>query len=170
MPNIGISLGNVCYSAQWAVENGYRKTKENGYQTCPFDLMVSNYQGIVWCIWDNFEHFCELNHLTLTSNGIFNTYYHFGFNHESPGHANLYLHENWPEGTNHFVNNHFKHFIDRYNRRIQSFRNYLSDPNNYITFIIQFANESNPNNDCQELRYALASRYPHLKYNIVVLS
>jgi hypothetical protein len=105
MPNIGISLGNVCNTAQWALQNGYRSSKEQGYQTCPFDLMVSNYKGIIWCIWDNFEHFCELKHLKLTDNGIINNYYNFTFNHESPWHDNLYIKENWPEGTNHFVNN-----------------------------------------------------------------
>ena len=100
--------------------------------------MVSHYQGVVQCIKDDFLHFCNPAYLKVNEHGIFNIYYHFGFNHESPGHANLYLTEGWPEGTNHFVNNHFRHFIDRYNQRIQSFRNYLANPENHITFIIQF--------------------------------
>lgn len=47
MNKIGISLGNVCYSAVWAQQNGYRTLKKHGYKTCVFDLMVSNYRGIV---------------------------------------------------------------------------------------------------------------------------
>lgn len=43
MSKIGISLGNICFSAVWAVQNGLRKTKAEGYKTCPFDLMISNY-------------------------------------------------------------------------------------------------------------------------------
>ena len=37
---VGISLGNVCYSAEWAVHNGLRKRKEDGYNTCPLIIMV----------------------------------------------------------------------------------------------------------------------------------
>ena len=46
---IGISLGNVCNSAEFAVANNLRKRKEEGYNTCPFDLMVSNYKGSNKC-------------------------------------------------------------------------------------------------------------------------
>ena len=92
MKKIAISLGNNCSTAVWAVNNGLRVTKANGYNTCPFDLMVSNYKGVVECIRNNFIDFTNPAFLSLTSHGIFNTKYGFGFNHESPGHANLYLH------------------------------------------------------------------------------
>lgn len=169
MPNIAISLGNVCYTAQWGVEHGLRGTKKDGYKTCPFDLMVSNYYGVVNCIAEDFVYFCDPQHLVVNEAGIFNTKYNFGFNHESPGHADLYLHENWPEGTNHFINHNFKHFISRYNRRIQSFRNYLNDPDNYIIFIIQFKNEESPNDDYAVLREVLKWRYPNLNYTISLI-
>jgi hypothetical protein len=166
---IGISLGNVCYSAEWAVHNGYRKRKEDGYNTCPFDLMVSNYKGIVKCIKEDFKYFCDTNYLSLNNNMIHNTYYNFGFNHESPYHADIYLHENWPEGPNHFVNNEYTNFIKRYDKRIQSFRNYLNNPNNKITFIIHFAYDSPVEDDFLELREVLAEKYPKLKYRIKVI-
>lgn len=57
MNKVGISLGNVCYSAQWGVENNIRSSRSEGYKTCPFDLMVSNYYGIVECINNDFESF-----------------------------------------------------------------------------------------------------------------
>lgn len=166
MQYIAISLGNDCSSAVWSVENNLRVTKSEGYHTCPFDLMISNYKGVVECIRNNFIDFTNPKFLTLTSHGIFNTKYGFGFNHESPGHADLYLHENWPEGTNHFINNNYKHFIERYNNRIQSFRNYLNGPNNYIIFVIKFTNEENPNDDFSELRRALNDTCDNLKYHI----
>jgi hypothetical protein len=170
MNTIGISLGNVCNSAEWGVKNNLRKRKIDGYNTCPFDLMVSNYNGIVKCIKEDFKNFCDPNYLVCNGNGVCNTYYNFEFNHESPGHADLYLHENWPEGTNHFINNNYFHFINRYNKRIESFNNYLNDPDNYIIFIIEFFYDSNPNDDFLELRTALHEKYPNLKYEIKVIS
>jgi hypothetical protein len=170
MNSIGISLGNVCHSAEWAVKKNFRKRKEQGYNTCPFDLMVSNYQGIVKCIKEDFKHFCDLDYLILKNNLIYNTYYNFGFNHESPYHADLYLRENWPEGPNHFVNNNYLHFIERYNNRIKSFRNYLNDPNNTILFIIQFVYDTCPDdNNLFELKNVLHEKYPNLDYKIIII-
>ena len=166
---IGISLGNVCYSAEWGVQNNFRKKKNEGYNTCPFDLMVSNYDGIVKCIKEDFANFCNTNYLILNNNELYNTYYGFGFNHESPYHANIYLTENWPEGAYHFTNNNFVHFVTRYNKRIQSFRNYLNDPNNYIVFIIQFKTHLPPSDDLNSLRSVLLEKYPKLKYEIKIL-
>ena len=170
MNTIAISLGNVCYSAFWATNNGLRKHKKEGYKTCPFDLMISNYKGVISCINDNFLYFRDRNYLQLTTNGIVNTYYNFTFNHESPVHADLYLHENWPEGTNHFVNHNFRYFIERYNNRINNFREYLSNPNNIIVFIIQFVHDKNPSDNCKELRDALKNKYPNLRYSIQIIS
>ena len=172
---IGISLGNVCYSALWATQNNIRKLKQNGYKTCPFDLMVSNYDGIIKCIKDDFKYFCDPTYLKLNNSGIYNVYYNFGFNHESPNHKvethdkYLYEIEKWPEGKDHFVNNNFKHFIDRYNTRINSFRDYLTNPNNTITFVIQFVYSPQPDKNLNELRSALKIKYPILKYRIIIL-
>lgn len=170
MTIVGISLGNVCNSAQWGVRKNFRKRKEEGYNTCPFDLMVSNYKGIVKCIKEDFKYFCDTNYLVLKNNDLYNTYYNFNFNHESPYHGNLYLTENWPEGPNHFVNNNYLHFIERYNNRIQSFRNYLNDPNNTIIFIIEFAYDKCPDdNNLIELKDVLQEKYPNLKYKIIII-
>ena len=46
-----ISLGWDCGPG---VHHVYRTTKDNGYNTCPFDLMNTNYKGIVECIRDDF--------------------------------------------------------------------------------------------------------------------
>jgi hypothetical protein len=57
---------------------------------------------------------------------IYNTRYNFIFNHESPGHANLYVTQAWSGGVNHYVDNNFEQFIERYTRRIENFRHYLA--------------------------------------------
>lgn len=164
--NVGISLGNVCYSAVWGVNNNIRAKKENGYMTCPFDLIVSNYKGIVQCIYDDFADFCNPEYLNTERGPLCNIKYNFVFNHETPYHADLYKHQNWEEGPEHFINNNYKHFIIRYNNRINSFREYLNTPNINIIFLIQFVNEVKPDDDYNELRKALRLKYPNLKYTI----
>ena len=47
---IGISLGGDCLPAEWGVHYGYRHSKQQNYKTCPFDLMGTNYSGIIKCI------------------------------------------------------------------------------------------------------------------------
>ena len=164
---IGISLGWNCHSAMYGVKHGIRTIKEHGYKTCPFDKMLSNFDGIVECIKDDFKHFCDSNY--LKSNSLKNTYYGFGFNHEDGKHKQLWLKEKWPGGKDHFIANDFKNFKERYNNRIQSFRNYLNDKNNYIIFLILLKDEKKDKN-LKELRDALKVKYPHLKYEIKILN
>jgi hypothetical protein len=57
MGSIGISLGWNCYPAMYGVGNNLRGKKENGYKTCPFDECVSNYDGIIKCLNDDFKFF-----------------------------------------------------------------------------------------------------------------
>jgi len=173
MNNIGISLGWNCYSAVWATQNGIRERKINGYKTCPFDKMVSNYKGIVDCLNDDFKYFCDITMLEMIKEvkeneyTIYNNKYNFGFNHESPGHSDLYISEGWPEGINHFIDNNFNNFKKRYNQRIENFRSYLSDPNNFITFVITSWKKTE--DDMIDLKSAIEKHYPNLKYRIIIL-
>ena len=164
-----ISIGWNCESAIRGVQLGIRKNKQNGYKTCPFDLMVSNYNGLVKCIREDFKYFCDPQHLRIKNGRLFNSYYNFHFNHESPSNINLYQKEKWKEGLQHYTANNFKNFIIRYDNRINSFRNYLKNKNNYITFIIQFIYSKEPNNDLQKLKDALKINYPKLNYRIIIL-
>ncbi len=43
--------------------------KQNGYNTCVFDFMVSNYNGIVKCIKEDFNNF--KNYLLDSNNYIY---------------------------------------------------------------------------------------------------
>lgn len=168
-----ISLGWNCESAMKGVDLGIRKRKANGYLTCPFDECLTNYDGIILCLKEDFKYFCDISYLKIivapfsvggvvkNERLIYNTRYNFIFNHESPDHANLYISQNWTGGQNHYIDNNYALFIERYNHRINNFRKYVNDPNNKITFII---GKFNP--DINELSEMLKEYYPNLKYNL----
>lgn len=143
---VGISLGWNCGAATRGVELGIRKTKERGYKTCPFDIMNSNLPGIIKCLEEDFAHFLDSDYLKLVDipvtekyhagdTLIVNTRYGFIFNHESPGHANLYLTEEWRGGKYHFVKDDFLEFKKRYSSRIANFKEYMNSANT-ITFLV----------------------------------
>jgi hypothetical protein len=170
----GISLGWDCSAAQDGLRLSLRKTKQDGYKTCPFDMMISNYIGLCKCIDDDFKYFCDINYLELRNapdmtkhipnqktdeQWIYNTYYNFAFNHESPFHGDLYKNEMW-DGPYHFVNNNFEKFIERYNNRINNFRKYISESDK-INFILWRYN-SPP----IELVEILKNKYPNLDFTV----
>jgi hypothetical protein len=181
MDEEGISLGWNCNSAGWGVNNGVRKTKENGYKTCPFDTMITNYQGIIDCIKDDFEYLCDIKYLVLikipkeskwlNTNGdgdtmIYNKKYKFIFNHESPGHENLFISQKWTNGINHYIINEYEEFRNKYKRRIQNFKDLLNSKKN-ITFIL-----TRPNNhlhDISELEKVILNKYPFRNFKLVLL-
>ena len=174
---IGVSLGWNCGPATYGAANGLREVKANGYQTCPFDEMVSNIPGVIECLKDDFKYFMDDNCLKLkevpfnvggTFKGeklVFNTKYNFYFNHESPGHGNLYLSQGWTGGINHYIDNNYALLKERYNRRVESFKKYIQEGQNgsEITFIIFRYNK-----DVSELEKVLQEKYPNLNYNIIV--
>jgi hypothetical protein len=181
MSTIGISLGNVCASAEWGVVNGIRKRKDEGYKTCPFDEMISNYKGIIDCINDDFEYFCDIKYLELikipkeskwlNTNGdgdimIYNKKYNFIFNHESPGHANLFIKQNWKNGMNHYIANDYEEFINRYERRISNIKELLNSKKN-ITFLLTRPNTEL--SDVNELHEVIINKYPFLNFKFVFL-
>jgi len=176
---IAISLGWNCNSAIYGVQNNIRKTKSEGYLTCPFDEMVTNLSGIIKCIDDDFKYFCDETHITIINstsdsihlshikndNLIRNTYYNFILNHESPGHGNLYITQKWSGGINHYIDNNYKEFKKRYLNRINNFKNYLNDANNHIVFILHGYNETNKN--IVRLKEVLNKKYPNLQYEFL---
>jgi hypothetical protein len=167
-----ISLGWNCESAMKGVSMGIRGIKVEGYNTCPFDECITNYEGVILCLKEDFKYFCDPSFLKIipapySTGGIvkgekllYNTRYKFIFNHESPGHANLYIRQRWNGGINHYIDNNYALFIERYNRRINNFREYIKTKN--ITFII-----GNFNPDTAELSNTIKIQYPELKFNIL---
>ena len=177
-----ISLGWNCASATYGVANHIRSTKQNGYHTCPFDEMLTNYNGIIECIKDGLDdlynpEYLELLHISkdsklLNTDGkgdtvIYNRKYKFIFNHESPGHADLYILQNWKTGINHYISNNYAEFIKRYQRRCENMKTYLNS-NKFIHFIITKPNCSVA--DISELEDIIKQQYPNLKFDIILLS
>lgn len=168
----GISLGWNCSPAGYGVENGIRAQKASGYQTCPFDEMVTNLPGVLECIADDFKYFMDSSYLELiqapfTTGGIVqgeillhNTRYNFFFNHESPGHAGLYASQNWQGGINHYLDNDFALLKERYNRRVSNFRNYINSGDGIAFIVARF------NADFTQLHEVLSKTYPTLQYDI----
>ena len=167
MNKIAISLGVACEAAMYGVNNNLRKRKCDGYMTCPFDEMISNYNGVIECILNDFEGFTDDKNLDIIiayDNGeklIKNTKYNFIFNHESFTHANLYLSQNWKEGENHYYNNNYYWFKERYNSRINNFRKYIKEAE-YIYFIIDKKDD-----EISLLNFTLKLKYPNLKFEII---
>jgi hypothetical protein len=169
--NVGISLGWNCDSASYGVEHNLRGKKSLGYNTCPFDLMVSNIDGVIQCIDDDFKYLTDENFLELIKENedestIYNNKYNFAFNHESPGHANLYTKENWKDGKFTYVNNNYKELKLRYNNRVNNFINYCNNPNNFITFIINTWDKKE--SDLYKLKQVLNKKFPNCKYNFFI--
>jgi hypothetical protein len=177
----GISLGWNCTSAIKGVAMGLRSIKANGYKTCPFDEMITNYRGIIECIKDDFEPLCDPQYLELmkipkeskllNTNGdgdtvIYHTKYKFIFNHESPGHANLFAKQKWAKGINHFTANNYEEFIIRYQRRIANIKELLNS-NKKITFIL--TRPDTVLEDIGELRDVITKKYPRLRFEVVLL-
>jgi hypothetical protein len=175
-----ISLGWDCGPAIYGVDNKLRLRKSEGYKTCPFDMMISNYKGVIECINDDFKYFCspeylkvvkiidKYNHLNLPlgSTILVNTKYNFVMNHESSGHGDLWISENWPKGKFHYEMNNFEEFIKRYERRIENFRYYMN--NCYeVTFLISKINNTSETN--LELDNVIRNKYPNTQINFKFL-
>jgi hypothetical protein len=169
---IYVSLGFLCDS-RTHIQNHYGLNKNNGYLTCPFDLMMSNYKGVIDCINDNFKYFCDLEYIELKEIHsiidelwIYNKKYKFLFNHESPEHADLYIKQGWTNGKNHFIINNFEEFIKRYERRINNFRNYLNSGSHIVFIIYRYNNNLD---DLNELYNTIHNNYPNLSFEFKLL-
>ena len=170
MENIGISLGNICESAVYGTLNGLRPKKKDGYNTCPFDLCVTNINGIIDCLNTDFNDFCNADLLEYDQKQqlIIHNKYQFAFNHEAPYHADIYIKEKWEDGPFHFVNHNYKKFCERYYSRIHNFHNYCNG-NYYVTFILQFQYDIYSEELLNRLNEAIKNRYPKLNYTIKII-
>lgn len=140
--SIYISLGWNCAPAIMR-KNIFKQYKKTGYLTTPFDLCVTPYEGLCKCLEENFTNFFDLR---MENNIIMNAY-DMWFNHEQP--------------FMFYSENNFAEFKNRYNARIENFRNYLSS-NKFIYFI-----HSNPFESSIKLYNIIEKIYPKLKYLII---
>ena len=156
---IYISLGWRCDSS--VIINKKYNVQKKQHVVNVFDSMISNLDGIIKCFENNFQYFCDSNYLVYTGKGyIKNSFYKFMFNYETPGHADLHLKEGWPgNDKNYFIKDNFKMFIDRYNRRISNFKNYIKE-NDHIIFILQMVKINQENSLLLKLKKILKKKYP----------
>jgi hypothetical protein len=174
---VAISLGLNCYDSSASVALNLRKRKAEGYLTGPFDLILSNYQGMIKCLLEDCAHLTDSSFLELKPvidvpavlrreyDGpyiIYNTRYKFVFPHES------HHLRHWREDSagnismfEHFVANDFFHFKERYNRRWANFMHYIhsGEP-------ILFTLATRLPRMVHGFDEVLQKKYPHLKYNI----
>ena len=174
--SIGISLGFNCEALNFALKNGIRNKKSDGYLTCPFDFMFASYMGVIKCIEEDFLGLCDPVNLSMIKIGtlkpcsfwqtpldeewLCNSKYNFLFSHES-NHANLHLIQNWEGGKEHFTANNYSNFINRYTKRINNFRSYISS-GKFINFVINKFTM-----DVSLLDETIKRKYPDLKYTII---
>jgi hypothetical protein len=164
--NIVKDIKKTYISIGWRCESAVRRTRIYGlkkpeYQTCVFDLMVSNLNGVIKCFENDFQYFCDPKYLIYNGKDyIKNTYYNFMFNHETPGHADLHLKEGWPGNDKfYFTKNNFKMFIDRYYRRISNLKNYILN-NDHIIFILQMVKINQEQPLLLKFKKVLNKKYP----------
>jgi hypothetical protein len=166
---VGISLGWNCYTTTRGTSLGLRSTKKDGYNTCPFDLMVCNYPGVIQCLYDNFKDFTNPEWFALvpdaTSNNeptIVNKKYNFVHNHESPSiiHSPYKMYIHTEEDKNFYISNNFEKLIEQLNRRVQNFRHYIAS-GEHINFLI-----TDFDHNLTELHTCIQTMYPTLNYTI----
>jgi hypothetical protein len=68
MKHVGISLGANCGAAARGKFFGVRASKEQGYKTCPFDLILSNYPGLLKCLREDFKNFSDFDCIITNPN------------------------------------------------------------------------------------------------------
>ena len=147
---IYISLGCTC-APRTHIKNHIGLSSENGYLTCPFDLCITNFEGLYDCIESDFQYFFEGLRLIpgmnadgdRTNCGVggmnITNHYNMVFNHEGSTHSHLFS-----EGKNDdffYIKNDFENFRKRYLKRIENFQNYI---NNYNTINFVYTLD-NPN-------------------------
>ena len=128
-----ISIGGNCAPRSF-LKTKLNLSKQDGYNSCPFDLCITPYEALCKALETDFASFFDDLHMIAWSNaegnrslagpGLFaisNTY-GITFNHEGGGHSHLFKH-----GTNDdmfYVRNDFSEFRKRYENRISNFRTY----------------------------------------------
>jgi hypothetical protein len=166
MQKNAISLGFNCSAAGIAVSRGLRGRKQDGYLTCPFDMMFTF--DVCHILENDFADFCNPDYLELRDldgdKRIVHTKYACVFNHESPDHFRILGHDEKWTGPQHFTENNYCRFIQRYQRRIANFREYVrraTETQTELNFVITRYNEIPT--DVDEL---LTRKYPELKFKI----
>jgi hypothetical protein len=98
-------------------------------------------------------------------NGLYirNTYYNFVFPHESPGGAAALSSEPWPGGPYQYAEDGFRLFRERYDRRIENFRQYMRSEATTVLLLTASVY------DVSQLEAAIRAQHPHASFRVHVL-
>lgn len=164
-----ISLGCSCFPAMYGVHTKLRERKSNGYKTCPFDLMLTNIEGVIDCIKTDFKYLLDSKYLICrppSSREYFpiNTKYDFRFNHEGFDNFCGPRSKQWPP-------EYRQKFLDRYNPRVDNFRYYCNNAE-HITFLTQEQPKTNAFKNKKPalmIEQAIQEAYPKLNFDVIVI-
>ena len=130
-----ISLGSNCLPRVITTICGLKSRRAEGEKSCPFDLCFSiNFDGILDLLDSEFENFYEYVRLKKVENdgmktelnSIYGTKLIYPIWH-NPKAKIVFIHDNDAS---------VKSFVDRYDRRISNFYEYIKDKNKRLFFVI----------------------------------
>ncbi|MDD2781550.1 DUF1796 family putative cysteine peptidase [Sulfuricurvum sp.] len=148
-----VSLGNNCIPRTIPTRKGFKKTKNEGELTLPFDLSVTPYMAVCELIETDFRDFLNVDYLAVNEhNKIVHTKYHIVFNHESD-----------PNEIARYVADNFALLKEKYEKRVVNFYQYLKDSD--ILFICTYARVVYPIELCSILR----RKFPELNFKLLSL-
>ena len=160
---VAISLGRNCQPAARLRQFNLRHT------AYPFDWVINdNFDGLIQCVDDNFDHFLTAAHLFYNGGRIENKKYSIDFYHDFPtigSHNNSVGLENELDGT--IVPNYFDFLPEvqkKYHPRINRFLNTLTSNDEVVFFRTDIGPES-----ANRFVEMLSSKYPSLNYILVVV-
>lgn len=151
-----ISLGPVCYIAEYLAEIGYRRA------SFPFDwLLTLDHNGMIKLLDDDFKYFLDPSYYSIhTNRHLIHNYYHIEFRHE-----------------------HDNDFIGKYGRRIDRFRRLNNYPGKVYFMRQSYDGAEAPANywpskdllnisfeHALELKQVLKKRFPNLAFNLVIVN
>lgn len=150
--NSYISLGTNCFVRKIFTEYGLKPKKKQGELSCPFDLCYLPVKSVAEILENNFCDFTD----NITAYGDenttlrwFNKKYSIGFNHDTT----LTLNE----------------FKERYQRRIENFRN-ISQNSDFLTYAMAVYNRNFCPEDLNRIYNALLKFRNRKNFEFIVLS
>ena len=172
-PEVAISLGYNCQPAMRSKDYKFRQSKKEGYKTCPFDVMLSNYEGLVRCLQEDFRYLTDSQYLRVIDvpvndtlhvphdKVIINTRYNFLFYHDSPVQY-IFDDYQWENGLEHFVVNDFAALKERYKKRVSNFVDYMGG--GYEVLLVMLAPTLGYKTGFPRLNKVLHEKYPNSRY------
>lgn len=166
-----ISLGSNCHIASEFRWNGIRQ------EAYPFDWNLTPFQTLYRILEEDFALFLEEDLLFLRSDllGVVNSHYGIQFMHDFPNHNPLVapnlqigLLDDYDMSENAICANFLEYLgpiRDKYNRRIQRFRNALSGTEKVIFF--RYHDDEFTKDQALSLFSLIAAKYPNLDFTLV---